>query len=593
MSSLRTRAASAGRALDSLGGRLALYMAIALLPVGLLMVSQIRDLSNESRRVSEASLTGVVATALRDEKRLILRAQGVVGGLALLPAEVRDDPVRCSNLMRSVVQSVDTYAAALFIRADGTTECNSAGQTVDLLTRPGMQARLNEIMSAETFVLSPNPAGSLSGLPILSVSHTVRDAEGAVIGAMAVSIPYEYLPRMTRLVPDRPGMPRLLVYDADGDLLTGIEDPAEMEQFLPRDRSLALLHPEEPITFTGYDRNGVLRTYATLPMVAGELYAMGTWVFDPNEDGVPDGWVGPAALAAAMWVGSLLVVLMAGEFLIARHLRTLRRSVIGFASGQRTVRPVDLRGAPIELEELADAANSMMQTILRDEAELEDALHQKETLLREVHHRVKNNLQLIASIMNIQMREATTDEARRLMAGLHGRVMSLATIHRGLYQTSGQSQIRADELIDDIARQLLRMASSEARPFGLDLRLEQVVLTPDQAVPMALFLTEAMTNALKYGAEAPGRAVLLTIALQMVEADRVRLTVANPSAGEIPEVERTGVGSRLLTAFAMQLAGSLGTEAGEGRFRVTLEFTLRGHEATDESAEDETAEAGA
>ena len=121
-----------------------------------------------------------------------------------------------------------------------------------------------------------------------------------------------------------------------------------------------------------------------------------------------------------------------------------------------------MTGAPGELVELADAYGMMVDTILQDEAEMEDMVHQKEVLLREVHHRVKNNLQLIASIMNMQMRQARTLEARDLMKSLHDRVMSLATVHRGLYQTSGLTDVRANELMDDILRQLVRMAAAPA-----------------------------------------------------------------------------------------------------------------------------------
>ena len=76
------------------------------------------------------------------------------------------------------------------------------------------------------------------------------------------------------------------------------------------------------------------------------------------------------------------------------------------------------------------------QTILREEAQLEDALRQKEHLLREVHHRTGNSLQLIASIMRMHMRQEQSDTARPILQGLHDRVMALATVHMGLYQLS-------------------------------------------------------------------------------------------------------------------------------------------------------------
>ena len=294
---------------------------------------------------------------------------------------------------------------------------------------------------------------------------------------------------------------------------------------------------------------------------------------------------------AAMWLGSLLVSMVAGELLVARHVRSLRRSVADFAGGDRRVTEVDMVGAPRELIELADSYGVMVDTILQDEASLEDMVHQKEVLLREVHHRVKNNLQLIASIMNMQIRQARSPEARDLMKGLHDRVMSIATVHRGLYQTSGLTDVRANELMDDILRQLVRMSAAPGRQFALDLQLEPIRLTPDQAVPLALFLTEAVTNALKYARPVPSGSIRLSVALRSVDAGQAELTIANP-ADPRPEAAadegRTGLGAQLLAAFALQLGGTLtkGLDAGDdggadgGQYRVVLLFPLRAlHEA--------------
>jgi two-component sensor histidine kinase len=214
--------------------------------------------------------------------------------------------------------------------------------------------------------------------------------------------------------------------------------------------------------------------------------------------------VAPFLLAALMWAGSLVVAWIAAEHLVTRHIRRLGRAIRAFASGSpRRGRPRhgrrarrDPRGGPGLLR--------MTDTILHDEAELEDTVHQREVLLREVHHRVKNNLQLIASIMNMQMRRARSPETRALMKGLQDRVMSLATVHKELYQTSGLTDVRADELLGDLVRQIVGMASAPGRTFRIDTDLAAIPLAPDQAVPLSLLLTEGLTNAIKYATPAEG-----------------------------------------------------------------------------------------
>jgi two-component sensor histidine kinase len=569
---------AATRAGRSLSARLALYMAVALIPIGLLMVLQMRELQGEARRRSEAALAGEVMETLRDELRTLVQAQGVVRALSQLPPEILTDDAACARIVTSIFQSGDEYAAAAFIPANGRTACTSTGKPLDLSD----SANFTEMMAAEGFAMVPNQRGSMSGLAILAVSHVVRDAAGAKIGVVVVSVPYSALIRMTRSGQDDARDAFIVVYDADGDILTAISDQDDVRALLPRDRALLTLQPERATAFTAVAEDGISRTYAAVTMVPDGLFALGTWKSVNRARAIPWDGIGAIPLVVAMWIGSLIVAILAGELLVARHVRSLRRSVADFAGGNRRVTEVDMTGAPGELLELADSYATMVDTILQDEAELEDMVHQKEVLLREVHHRVKNNLQLIASIMNMQIRQARTPEARDLMKGLHDRVMSLATVHRGLYQTSGLTDVRANELMDDILRQLVRMAAAPGRQFALDLQLEPIRLTPDQAVPLALFLTEAVTNALKYSQTVPTGSVGLAVALHRLDAGSVELIVSNPAAplSGAAEDGRTGLGSQLLRAFAMQLGGTLTTGLDEGadgvgKYRVTLSFPLR------------------
>ncbi len=561
------------RASRTLSARLALYMAVALIPIGILMVLQMRELQGEARRRSEAALAGEVMETLRAEVRILMRAQGVVRGLSLLPLDTLRDDAACRVILGDIVKANPEYVAAAFVRADGQATCTSTGKPVDFTANPNFAKR----MAADSFAMFPNPRSTMTGLPVLAVSHVVRDAAGAKIGYVGVSVPYSQLIKMTRAGQDDENDAFVVVYDADGDILTGIQDQDDVRALLPRDRELLSLRPDKAMAFTAIAQDGSLRTYAAVSMVPGELFALGTWETGGRIGAARWDRISAIPLVIAMWIGSLVVAVLAGEVLVARHVRALRRSVADFAGGNRRVTEVNMAGAPRELAELAESYGVMVDTILQDEAEMEDMVHQKEVLLREVHHRVKNNLQLIASIMNMQIRHARTSEARDLMKSLQDRVMSLATVHRGLYQTSGLTDVRANELMDDILRQLVRMAAAPGRQFALDLALEPIRLTPDQAVPLALFLTEAVTNALKYSPTATG-SVGLSVALHQVDAGRVELTIANPAGPTVANAAddgRTGLGSQLLRAFAMQLGGTLSMGLDGGQYRVALNFPLR------------------
>ncbi len=291
-------------------------------------------------------------------------------------------------------------------------------------------------------------------------------------------------------------------------------------------------------------------------------------------------WAVPVLVPVLPFLAGMFLAWLAVEWLVIRHIRKLSKSISSFAGGNRVVGDIDVARAPQELRQMAEAYERMAETILHDEAELEDMVHQKEVLIREVHHRVKNNLQLIASIINLQMRQARTSEAREMMKGLQDRVMSLATVHRELYQTSGLTDIYVDELLADIVRQLVDLASGSGQRFEVKTAFANVRMTPDQAVPLALLLTEALTNALKYAGTAAATAPMVDISLNRVGAGGVELTVANllpaavgPPAGDSKDF--TDIGNQLLDAFALQLGATVDRSSADGKYRLSASFDLR------------------
>jgi hypothetical protein len=124
-----------------------------------------------------------------------------------------------------------------------------------------------------------------------------------------------------------------------------------------------------------------------------------------------DEWTQPAVFPALMRAVSLVVAFVAAELLVTRHIRDLRAAIMRFAQGHRASTDPDMSLAPGEIRDATEAFVQLTETIRRDEADLEHALLRKEGLLREVHHRVKNNLQLIASIISLQIRETGSGKA--------------------------------------------------------------------------------------------------------------------------------------------------------------------------------------
>ena len=564
------------RLFDGLGTRIALVLAVALLPLAIVSTIRSQTIISQSQSRSEAALEGETLRAISPEVSLIDEARGTAYGLAATIRPLLDDPAACSAFMRHIVDT-SYYSFAGYIDLSGRSECSSADTPFNL--------EMNEVRRAEFSqplpVLGVNESGQISRVSVLYTRHPVLDDEGTLTGFVTVSVPHSELavladPSPFPIFQDRVPDVAFFTLNATGDILTysrsSEDDLAAGEQLLPQgiDR-LALLGRSRP--FAAVSQAGVERTYSVIPLFGGQLFALGTW---PLEDVMESAliyrmsWLFPAL----MWTASLVTALFAAEFLVTRHVRGLRTAISQFVVNRRGIEVGNFARAPSELRDMAQSHALMTDTILREEAELEDSVRQKDVLLREVHHRVKNNLQLIASIMNMQMRKSRSDEARSLMRGLHDRVMSLATVHKGLYQTSGLADVHADELLADILHQITHLGSLGEGAIEVEQSFDPLRLSPEQAVPLTLLVTEALTNAVKYAGAPAGQKPRLRIRLIAGEDRQVTITVANTL---VPEAERgpngpAGLGSQLLAAFAQQLHGRLEKEMADDWFIVTVSF---------------------
>jgi two-component sensor histidine kinase len=128
--------------------------------------------------------------------------------------------------------------------------------------------------------------------------------------------------------------------------------------------------------------------------------------------------------------------------------------------------------------------------------------------------------------------------------------------------------------------QVMRMGSASDRPLDASTAIAPIRLSPDQAVPLSLIVTEALTNALKHAVRSIGSEPRISVTLDLMQSGRAVLTVANDLQSndpgrEVTDLEGTGLGHQLLAAFSTQLAGQLFVGEEHGRFVVRLEFPVK------------------
>ncbi len=557
-----------------LGFRLALLLTISLSPLTLISVRKSFDAVEQAQAASQTALTGETSRVAAPQLRLIEKAQTTAAALARIVGSVSDTSEHCSEVMARVAGVHGPYALVGYIPLSGIMRCSSADGPYDL----SKNASFVQMAAAPQPGFTVKRLGPVTDLSVLAVSYPVFDRYGIYEGIILVSVLRSALNAVS---PVETGTTPLAVvtFDRKGELLTWPSQLPDVMAVLPRDRPLADFVDGAPVVFSALSNSGGTRVFSVVALVPGEFYALGTWAPQGLMTHSSGAWLAPILSPVIIFFASLFLAWLGVERLVIRHVLKIRKSINSFAGGNRVVGEIDVARAPLELREMADAYRRMTETILYDEAELEDMVHQKEVLLREVHHRVKNNLQLIASITNLQMRRARTPEAREMMTALQDRIISLATVNRELYQTAGLTDIHVDQLLVDIVRQVVNLASAPHQHLEVRTAFANIKMTPDQAVPLALLLTEALTNAIKYAGTHTATVPLVEISLTRVGEVRAELTVANmmPALTGPPEVDTngiTGIGNQLLDAFAQQLGATIVRSSDEGKYRLTSSFDL-------------------
>lgn len=199
--------------------------------------------------------------------------------------------------------------------------------------------------------------------------------------------------------------------------------------------------------------------------------------------------------------------------------------------------------------------------------------------MQEIHHRVKNNLQIIASLLNLQANRIRQPQARAEFQSARDRVRALATLHRHLYAHEELHTINMRLFLTELCGQLFQaMGETEGKRIALSIEAPEVQVSSDQAVPLALIVTEAVSNAVKY-AFPHGRRGHVWVHLA-AEGDAATLEVRDDGVGiaagreETEAGTRDGLGLTLIRGFARQLGATLTVEEGRGT-RYVVRLPLR------------------
>ena len=218
--------------------------------------------------------------------------------------------------------------------------------------------------------------------------------------------------------------------------------------------------------------------------------------------------------------------------------------------------------------------NAELEHRVRDRtSQLTAALKERDVLLQEVHHRVKNNLQIISSLINLQIRKIKDIDNRSGLEECRRRVEAIALIHEQLYQAKDYAQVPFSDYVKRLVANVFHATSMSHPAVTLGIDVEAIALPVDKAIPCGLILNELITNALKH-AFPGGRAGSIHIALRQTPGDEVILAVRDDGVGTpegIPPSAAASLGMKLIEKLVSQIRGRLDILHQDGMtFRVTF-----------------------
>jgi two-component sensor histidine kinase len=388
------------------------------------------------------------------------------------------------------------------------------------------------------------------------------------------------------------GLLKVRLFDASGTVVYSTE-PAEegtlngnvyfREQVARGQRYTKVIEREGGRSMEGEPQPGaVVEVY--VPVMRGNLFAGAVEVYydmsaraeriHSHMDRIT--WV--YGLASLMMFGAVVLSVRKSRSTVERtlHVEQALREAHADMDALVRERTAELEGANERLTR---------EVVVRAEAEdwLRDLLGEREVLMKEIHHRVKNNLQVVTSLLGMQARQ--TDRGEELFRETENRIRAMALVHESLYHSLDLTYIDFKAYLDSLGTYLVRAYKANSSRVRLVNRAEPVKLTIEQAVPLGLLTTELVGNALRH-AFPHGRSGTITLRLFADASDQCCLSVEDDGVGYTPPegMERghtagkgQSLGLTVIRSLVAQLDGSAEYGPGPGT-AVTVRFNLSGHQ---------------
>jgi len=549
---------------ESLRPRLILIVGLALAPLALASIGQGVLRLDARQKESDEQLSDTAIYATHNEQMVFIYAKTFMVRLSTRP-ELTAGPDECHRLLKTSLIGATPFLNVALTDPTGNITCMGVvgSSTLNYNRFPWWSAML----ARRDFTVGDKCYSSIVRQEILPLAFPIYDSNGRFTGALTVSLDLRWLNRRiaTEKLPDKAF---LLIVDRAGGVIAS-------NRTVPRDLVKAV---------SQQGRSNFARAFVTKTAASGKW----RWAAQPigNNDnlvafGMPETWL-MGITRIYFFVDILLPFLMilfswgaiwlGTEWLVIRWTTYLKRVSTAYGKGHFAIEMTDLAMAPEEFQLLGREMKSMAGSIQARDLKLGQALRQEKSLAREIHHRVKNNLQIVSSLISLYSRKVEEPSARLAMRQVGARVDALSLVHRLVERNGPYSLVSMKSLFSELAEQFRIQSEANGAPYRLQLEVDDHPLPVDVATPIALFTVEALSVGL-FASTPDARQAKLSFLPDGPE--QILLTIEDRALMDIVHDGTRGP-SRILNALAEQIGGRTGVDEGTvGTCRLLLRIPTK------------------
>lgn len=546
---------------------------------------------DHARYLSETVKTDAIRqaeTVATIQEEIADSVRNVAETIAGLPKIREIDPEHAIVVLQSVLDSNARFLNVAITDTEGTVVVSPGLNTgSDLSDR----AHIQEVIRTNRFSIGKYIIARVNGKPAFPFAVPIHDYDGAFVGVLSLVYPLDtYAELYQRLA--LPQNTIMTITDNQGVILH--ENPPN--RFNPVGASIEvdirreiMTSENETGTIVSHGFDGIERQYAYsklrlfessdpyIVVIVGIPVSVGT-------DRARRILIRNLVLMAVVVVAALLAATSLGYLALGRRLARLVETAELISSGDLDAR-TGIERDRSEIAEVAAALDEMAYRLalrIREteskDIQLTKSLAEKDVLLREIHHRVKNNMQLILSIVNLQ--KSTTTDLDAFSRDLEFRIGAMASIHELLYESPEVTTIDVGTFLERLTSNLINSYDGVA----IDVEADDTLLRIEIAMPLALITNELTTNAAKHSLNDNGREEerrgcrIRVLFRRMVETIELRIEDNGPGFPSDFSIENVhGLGLHLVYALVDQLSGSIEIETVQPRgscVRVTIPVAI-------------------